>query len=472
MESECDNFISDAVKVNLNFEPACSDVTMLQPLENWTANLDRITNGSTEHPSDLSINVDVSKNHFTNWVQPNSSIDYISGEGPVVVEYRLGNGSIWSPISNSLAFGTDSTVILNEDGSLNDVTLSWKPIIAEQLCNPLTSADGTSCLGYEGEVLLRSRSVCADPFALPKTSEVISGYVDYVRPELFGSVLPSDGFLEPGDELQLRWSEGMETSNPAFTLSPDSIKIRATQNSDYTKNSGGVKFTEDEHLTVVQGPHLDAYYVDEDMIGFPGWSVSWKQWGGGLYGVQDTASGTIGATSADPEALIVAPNQITVVVPPSNASGVVFTQGDQSGYSLTGEFVDIDHFKLTSTVPNVGTSSYTVQISGANAQWNGLWNQLELVFEPTATEGSYNWRLDLNGAPAGQNGVITNINLEPTRLTLGNGWINGHPHRRSVEHAHARLPHVEQPARDLCFGDSGLPDHWKRNRIAALVAHG
>ena len=427
MESECDNFISDAVKVNLNFEPACSDVTMLQPLENWTANLDRITNGSTEHPSDLSINVDVSKNHFTNWVQPNSSIDYISGEGPVVVEYRLGNGSIWSPISNSLAFGTDSTVILNEDGSLNDVTLSWKPIIAEQLCNPLTSADGTSCLGYEGEVLLRSRSVCADPFALPKTSEVISGYVDYVRPELFGSVLPSDGFLEPGDELQLRWSEGMETSNPAFTLSPDSIKIRATQNSDYTKNSGGVKFTEDEHLTVVQGPHLDAYYVDEDMIGFPGWSVSWKQWGGGLYGVQDTASGTIGATSADPDALIVAPNQITVVVPPSNASGVVFTQGDQSGYSLTGEFVDIDHFKLTSTVPNVGTSSYTVQISGANAQWNGLWNQLELVFEPTATEGSYNWRLDLNGAPAGQNGVISNINLEPTRLTLGNGWINGHP---------------------------------------------
>ena len=105
---------------------------------------------------------------------------------------------------------------------------------------------------------------------------------------------------------------------------------------------------------------------------------------------------------------------------------MVFTQGDQSGYSLTGEFVDIDHFKLTSTVADVGTSSYTVQISGANAQWNGLWNQLELVFEPTATEGTYNWRLDLNGAPAGQNGVISNIQLEPTRLTLGNGWLNGH----------------------------------------------
>ena len=164
LESECDNWIYDQVKINLNFEPACSDVTLIQPLENWTANLERITNGSSEHPSQLAINLDVAENHFRNWVQPNSNIDYIAGEGPVVVEYRLGNGSIWSPISNSLAFGTDSTIVLNANGTLNDVNLQWKPIIAEQLCNPLTSADGTSCLGYEGEVLMRARSVCAASF--------------------------------------------------------------------------------------------------------------------------------------------------------------------------------------------------------------------------------------------------------------------------------------------------------------------
>jgi len=425
MQSLCDDNITDELEVNLNFEPACSDVTLEQPLENWTANLERVVNGGVENASEVDIVVDIAQNHFTNWKLQENALDPTTGVGPVVVEYRLGNGSNWAPVSNSLAFNTDSVVMLNEDGTINDVNFDWAPLIAEPLCNPLTEADETSCLGYEGQVLLRARSVCEDPFALPKVSEVVTGYVDYVRPQLFGSVLPSNGFYQPGDELHLRWSESMETSNPQFTLNPDSIKMRATQNSDYTKNSSGIKFTGDEHITVVQGPHLDTYYADEDMIGFPGWSVSWKQWGGGLYGVQDTATGTIGATSTNPEDLIVLPTQVSVIVPPSQADGVVFTQGDQSGYSLRGEFTDIDHFKLTSTVANVGESSYTVQISGAGAQWNGLWNQLELVFEPTATEGTYNWRLSVNGAPAGQNGVIANIRLEPTRITLGNGWENG-----------------------------------------------
>ena len=141
--------------------------------------------------------------------------------------------------------------------------------------------------------------------------------------------------------------------------------------------------------------------------------------------VQDTATGVIGATSTDPEDLVVLPTELSVVVPPSTASGVVFTQGDQSGYSLTGQFDNIDQFTLIATTATGSISSYSVQISGAGAEWNGLWNQLELEFEPTATAGTYNWRLSLNGAPAGENGVISGIQLEPTRFTLGNGWMSG-----------------------------------------------
>ena len=430
MQSLCDDYIIDALTVDLNFEPACSDVQLTQPLENWTANLDRVVNGGVEKPTKLDVEVDIAKNHFTNWVlNPQAGIeghhDYTTGLGPVVVEYRLGNGSNWAAISNSGAFGTDSTAVPNEDGTLNDVSLDWPPLIAEPLCNPFTDSEGAACMGYEGPVLLRARSVCQDPFALPKVSEVVTGYVDFTRPELFGSVLPSDGFYEPGDELQLRWSEGMETSNPSISLNPDSIRLRATQNTDYTHNSGGIQFSGNEHVAILQGPHLDAAYVDADMIGFPGWSMSWKQWGGGLYGVQDTATGVIGATSTDPEDLVVLPTELSVVVPPSAASGVVFTQGDQSGYSLTGQFDNIDQFTLIATTATGSISSYSVQISGAGAEWNGLWNQLELEFEPTATAGTYNWRLSLNGAPAGQNGVISGIQLEPTRFTLGNGWMSG-----------------------------------------------
>ena len=161
-------------------------------------------------------------------------------------------------------------------------SLDWRAHAG--LRNPFTDSEGAVCMGYEGPVLLRARSVCQDPFALPKVSEVVTGYVDFTRPELFGSVLPSDGFYEPGDELQLRCSEGMDTSNPSISLNTDSIRLRATQNTDYTHNSGGIQFSGNEHVAILQGPHLDAAYVDADMIGFPGWSMSWKQWGGGLYG--------------------------------------------------------------------------------------------------------------------------------------------------------------------------------------------
>ena len=42
----------------------------------------------------------------------------------------------------------------------------------------------------------------------------------------------------------------------------------AVQNTDFTNNTGGIQFTGQEHVTVLQASELDA----------AGWSATWSSW--------------------------------------------------------------------------------------------------------------------------------------------------------------------------------------------------
>ena len=104
----------------------------------------------------------------------------------------------------------------------------------------------------------------------------------------------------------LRWSEAMETSDPFLALNPDSVVMSAVQNANFAVNTGGVQFSGNEHLTVLQGSNLDG----------AGWSATWKLWAGG------------------------------VAVPTAVQSGVVFCQGDHASGSLTAELRSVSELAL------------------------------------------------------------------------------------------------------------------------------
>ncbi|MDC0600383.1 hypothetical protein OAO65_03645 [Flavobacteriales bacterium] len=369
MRSSCDINIEDKVRVNLNFEPACSGLELAAPLENWTANLDLIESGSYNNTQgDLALHVDIERNDFKNW-----ELD----SAPIVVKYRTGNSTQWNTIS-------PSTLALNADGTMSDVDFTWAPLDGGSICNMYAGADSTYCLGYEGEVLLQATSHCENDFAISNVSPIVTGYVDFIRPELFGSVLPADGFYEQGDELTLRWSEAMETTDPGSALNANQIEMWAEQNADFSINTGGLQFTGQEHLAVLQSSNLDA----------SGWSATWNLWAGG------------------------------VSEPTSITPGVVFCQGNHNTGSLSVELRSTTEVAVVYRAQgNVIDEAILLLPSANDPNWNPFWNQFDLSMSPNGSD-MYDVNIDLNrtGTIGAATLNIPNFNLPSRRLTIGNGW--------------------------------------------------
>ena len=373
MLSVCDWNIQDEARVYVNFEPACSDVALTAPLENWSANLDLVASGayfSTEGKVPLA--VDIARNDYTNWQHPDDG-------DPVIVQYRPTGTTQWTTITGTNAA---NTAVADEDGRVQDFNFTWNPLDAPDICNGFAG----QCQGYEGGIELRAITQCASEFAVDEISDVIAGTVDFVRPELYGNPMPADGFYRPGDELTLRWSEAMETFSPTASLNPDSVRMMTTMNANYIENSGGLQFTAGEYLGIPQGPALDA----------AGWSMSWKLWAGGES------------------------------VPTGLPSGVVFTQGDQALASLSAELVDAGHLAVVHRANGAVVDADTLVIPlQAGTNWNPFWNTFELIFEPAADAGAVDISLDLNGTGLPALGSLSFAGLSSKRVTWGNGWSNG-----------------------------------------------
>ena len=365
MSSVCDNNVKDTVRVNINFEPACSDLAIIEPLENWTANLNGVSSGA--QTDSLQIAIDVARNNFKNWRPATDG-------PPIIVEYRTGNNSQWSTISPS------PTLSLNLDSTMSDPTFNWNPLDGQHICNQYTPG---MCSGYEGEVLIRASSQCANEFAAPRVSPIITGHVDYIRPELFGSVLPADGFYEPGDEIQLRWSEAMETTDPSTTLNPGNIEMWAHQNSDFTINTGGLQFHGQEHLTVLQSSNLDV----------AGWAATWSLWAGDS-------------------------------VPQTVAPGVIFCQGDHQTGSLSAELRSTQEIAIVYRAQGT-ISEQAILALPDSVNWRPGWNEFNLEMIPNGA-GGYYVSIRFNGSTPPVSGPlnIPDFDLPSRRLTIGNGWSN------------------------------------------------
>jgi len=243
--------------------------------------------------------------------------------------------------------------------------------------------------------MLRAKSQCTNPeIAETEYSPIVVGHVDYVRPQKFGGVLPLDQSYDIGDEMMLRWSEPMETSDMTRSLSPDEVGIRAKQNVDYALNSGGVLMPAEGYVSVPQGPPFDAYMTGLE-AGLPGWAVSCRLWGG------DENLG-------------------------DHPQGVILTQGSTESGAIQFEFIDATTLQVSAISGGATFDSDVIHL-GVTPQWNSQWNNVLIEFRPGGTAGSFDVTASANGFENYATIELfdedgNELVISSRRTTLGNTW--------------------------------------------------
>ncbi len=171
------NFVADIydkVYISAHFQPSCTNVEIMDPLDNWVTNV--------RDSSSMTIRIG------------NYDLDYGSFES-FRFEYKPSSGSIWVPVKyfvNDPALenkdDNQDTLLINDEAF---VTFDW---------DMSNLKDRT----YD----LRVVSRCSD--GSENESPIISGILDNHRPQLFGTPQPADGILNIDDDIGITFNEPIE----------------------------------------------------------------------------------------------------------------------------------------------------------------------------------------------------------------------------------------------------------------------
>lgn len=226
-ESECDNAVVDVVTLNYDFAPACSELSLLTPVEGWYTYEDdgdpyTASSSSLTGTTGLALEVEVASPHLRNYL-----------DEAVVVQYKLEGDLDWTDLYTWDASSVGS--------ALDDSDNLWA-----------LDVDGLDLIssGLESQVQLRAVGQCTQ--GLTSYSEVVTGTVDRVAPDLFGRPLPLDQVLEEDDEIRFRFTEAMDVTS----FGEGNVEILGQLNTDPTIHSGGLGFGTGEALTLLDAPSL------------------------------------------------------------------------------------------------------------------------------------------------------------------------------------------------------------------------
>jgi hypothetical protein len=195
LRSQCEIFLADTVWISVDFVPACTEVAITKPSNNWILNADNPT-GDTLYVSIADYDV-----NFPNF-------------GYIKLEQRLTSSPTWSTIMTFYP----SHLYENAQGIKEDIGNSaiieypWK----------MPSIDGAYELrATAASVNIVDGFIIGDPLSTFSTNAVV-GYKDITRPTSLGLPSPANGILGIGDELSITFNEdiqtGMLTQNN-FTIS-------------------------------------------------------------------------------------------------------------------------------------------------------------------------------------------------------------------------------------------------------------
>ena len=188
--------IADTTWISVEFVPACTEVAIYEPNQNWILNADSQT-GDTMYVTINNFDV-----NFPNF-------------GFIKLEYR----PISSPNWNTLNTYYPSHLFANAQGIKEDI--GTRAVLVYPWKTP--EADGA----YELRATAASVNIVGDTMIVGNplstfTTDAVAGYKDVSRPAALGAPSPTNGILGIGDELSITFNEdiqtGMLTKNN-FTIS-------------------------------------------------------------------------------------------------------------------------------------------------------------------------------------------------------------------------------------------------------------
>jgi hypothetical protein len=189
LKTPCDGInVSDGfIDVSVTFKPSCSTVSVSAPENNF------IFNRAEGYAKDASGNV-------TNNTLPITFTDFntdFNGFKKIELQYRNASAANWIKLRSYYGSEALKTAAADSNGiviggSDFGFTYNWD-VIGDQI------ADGN----YE----FRAISYCTDNITY--NSAIITGTVDLNAPVLFGTPKPSDGILDAGEDISVRFNEAI-----------------------------------------------------------------------------------------------------------------------------------------------------------------------------------------------------------------------------------------------------------------------
>ena len=221
--SLCDYQIRDTVRIHVTFEPACSDIELSSPADNWNSNvLQTWSTDQIQSTNDLlTVRVDGINRQLQNFI-PDEAIAF---------QYRT---------SSDLDWNTFATTAFADLDSLQDGTGFFQ-----------TTFDVSDLFGdiEDDAVMIRAETRCS--YGLKEVTDIAIGAVDRINPDLFGQPLPLDRVYDPEDEFLIRFNEPMDDAS--FTTADVTLTGHFNGESDW---AGGVAFSGAESIVALDGPSL------------------------------------------------------------------------------------------------------------------------------------------------------------------------------------------------------------------------
>ena len=220
-ESACDSNTRDSVFLSAYFVPACSNVVVSAPLDNWVYNTSQGNNPLAMQLSEYNTG--------------------FSGLEKIDLEFRQSSSSTWTHLQTYYAtqtlldaagaMGKTQIDLIGEEGTIN---YAWD-IEGQNIQNGL----------YE----IRAISYCEN--GTSTTSEVISGKIDLSRPIAFGTPTPIDGILGIGEDLSMRFNEAIY-----YTSGYSIIEITGETNQLEIDNNVSLSFNGPSNTVTIENPYI------------------------------------------------------------------------------------------------------------------------------------------------------------------------------------------------------------------------
>ena len=211
LKSPCDQIDSyqDYVDVSVEFKKSCSKVALSAPQNNWVFNINE------------AYSVDIEGNRTINKL-PISFTDFntdFAGFRKIELQYRNASASTWSKFATyygseelkDTAGDLEGFVIGTSDA---EFTYNWD-IVGENI--------------PDGDYEFRAISYCTDN--ITNESAIVSGTINLNAPVVFGTPKPTDGILDVGEDISVRFNEDIFER---ITTTIDVVGLKNQQEIDHS----------------------------------------------------------------------------------------------------------------------------------------------------------------------------------------------------------------------------------------------